>query len=85
MGQISIVLNSRTYRLNCGDGEEQRLAALATYFKDKFDALTRESGGAVNEQLLLMTALLITDELFDALGETSPPSLTPTSPPTSTT
>jgi cell division protein ZapA len=78
MGQVSIALNGRTYRLNCGDGEEERLAALAAYLKDKFDALARDSGGAVNEQLLLMTALIITDELFDAVGETSTPAVSVT-------
>ena len=81
MGQVSIVLNGRTYRLNCGDGEEERLAALATYVKEKFDALTKDASGAVNEQLLLMTALVIADELFDAVGQTSrPPSPSATPP-----
>ena len=70
MGLVSIVLNGRTYRLSCGDGEEERLAALAAYVKEKFDGLASEVGAAVvNEQVLLMTALMVADDLFEALGE----------------
>ena len=31
MGQVTVVLNGRTYRLECGEGEESHLIALAEY------------------------------------------------------
>lgn len=65
MGQVSVTLNGRTYRLACGDGEEARLAEIATYVKSKLDHLAIEFGQAGDDRLLLMTALLITDELYD--------------------
>lgn len=65
MGQVSVTLNGRTYRLACGDGEEARLAEIATYVKSKLDQLAIEFGQAGDDRLLLMTALLVTDELYD--------------------
>jgi cell division protein ZapA len=65
MGQVSVTLNGRTYRLACGDGEEARLAEIATYVKSKLDQLAIEFGQAGDDRLLLMTALMVTDELYD--------------------
>lgn len=65
MGQVSITLNGRTYRLHCGDGEEARVKALADHLASKLDPLVSEFGGTVHDRLLVMTALLVTDELFE--------------------
>ena len=65
MGQVSVTLNSRSYRLACEDGEEARLVELATHVKERVDALTTEFGQVGDERLLLMAALLIADELWD--------------------
>lgn len=66
MGQVAVTLNGRTYRLRCGEGEEERLMQLAAHVRTQLDSLTAEFGQAGDERLLLMAALLITDELFDA-------------------
>ena len=66
MGQILIVLNGRTYRLACGDGQEERLQSLAAHLKSKVDTLAIQFGQVGEERLLLMAGLLVTDELFDA-------------------
>lgn len=65
MGQVTITLNGRVYRLNCRDDEEPRLHALADHVREKLDQLAAEFGAIGNERLLLMSALLIADELFD--------------------
>ncbi len=65
MGQVSVTLNSRTYRLACEDGEEARLVELATHVKERVEQLTLEFGQVGDERLLLMTAILIADELWD--------------------
>ena len=65
MGQVSVTLNSRTYRLACDDGEEERLLELATHVKQRVDQLTLEFGQVGDDRLLLMAALLIADELWD--------------------
>ncbi len=66
MGQVPVNVNGRSYRFECGDGEEARLHELAAYIKNHIDALTREYGNVGDERLLLTAALLITDELLDA-------------------
>ena len=69
MGQVSVTLNDRIYRLVCDDGEEDRLVDLATYVKAKVAHLTEDVGNAGQERLMLMAALIIADELWDARAE----------------
>ena len=66
MGQVAINVNGRSYRFDCGDGEEARLKELAASVKGRVDTLVREYGSVGDERLMLMAALLITDELWDA-------------------
>lgn len=66
MGQVTITLNGRSYRLRCGPGEEPRLIELADVVRAKLDGLINEFGQAGDDRLLLMSALLIADELHDA-------------------
>ena len=51
--------------MRCADGEEERLHMLVDHVRDKLTALTDQFGKAGNERLLLMAAILITDELFE--------------------
>ncbi len=64
MGQVTVSLNGQTYRLRCADGEEQRLFALVEHVRSRVDALTEEFGQVGDDQLLLLSALLVTEELF---------------------
>ena len=66
MGQVAITLNGRSYRFDCGDGEEARLAELAAFVKGRVEEIGRQFGNAGDERILLMAALLIADELWDA-------------------
>lgn len=66
MGQVTVTVNGRSYRLRCGDGEESRLLELAAHVRDRIETLVSEFGQAGDERLTVMAALLITDELFDA-------------------
>ena len=80
MGQVSITLNGRTYRLRCGDGEESRLLQLSGHVRDKIERLAAEFGQVGDDRLMVMAALLITDELFEARtrldeGQPADPSL----------
>jgi len=74
MGQVAITVNGRSYRFECGDGEEPRLKELVAYVKSRMDGLTREHGNVGEERLLLMTALLIADDLWDATSGDQPAS-----------
>ena len=65
MGQISVTIQNRTYRLSCDDGEEGRLTELAAHVRAKADGLVAEHGRIGDEHLMLMSAILVADELWD--------------------
>ncbi|MFM1815867.1 MAG: hypothetical protein RLZ98_2562 [Pseudomonadota bacterium] len=66
MGQVTVTLNGRNYRLQCEDGEERRLERVAQLVSDQLDSIVADVGQAGQERLLVMAALLIADELLDA-------------------
>jgi cell division protein ZapA len=66
---VSISFNNRTYRFACGENEVQRLQDLVKYVKAKLDGLSNEHGGVGDERLILMAALMISDELLDARAD----------------
>jgi alpha-tubulin suppressor-like RCC1 family protein len=51
MGQVSVTLNGRTYRLECGEGEETHLIALAEYLGSHVDTMKRKFGQIGDDQL----------------------------------
>lgn len=69
MAQVAITFNKRSYRFECGEADVERLEAVANYLKAKLDILMREHGQAGDERLVLMAALTIADELFDARAD----------------
>lgn len=69
MGQVSATVNGRTYRLSCEDGQEARLREIADYISEKMRAVTAEFGQVGEDRVLLMAAILISDELFDLRSE----------------
>ena len=69
MGQVSLTLNGRTYRVGCEDGEEKRLGALGAHVREKLETVVRDFGQVGEARLLMMTALLIADELYETRAE----------------
>ncbi|MCK5576100.1 MAG: cell division protein ZapA [Sphingomonadales bacterium] len=65
MAQINITINNQNYSLACRDGEEERLTALAQYVSSKVDHLVGSLGQVGDTRLLLMSALLIADEMHE--------------------
>jgi cell division protein ZapA len=66
MGQATITINGRTYRLQCDDGDEPRLLAVADIVRRRVDSLAGEFAAAGDGRLLLMASLMLADELMDA-------------------
>lgn len=65
MGQVSVTFNNQEHHLACKDGEEERLYMLADYIKEKASALTDRMGPIGDVRLLLMTAIILADEIHD--------------------
>jgi cell division protein ZapA len=65
MGQVSVTLNGRSYRLECGEGEEAHLLELAEYLGTHVDLMKRKFGQVGDDRLILMASLHVTDELWE--------------------
>lgn len=65
MGQVSVTLNGRTYRLECSEGEESHLIELAEYLGSHVDTMRRKFGQVGDDRLILMASLVVTDELWE--------------------
>jgi cell division protein ZapA len=65
MGQVSVTINGRVYRMACDDGQEEHLAQLARDLDARISRL-RESFGEIGDtRLTVMAALVIADELSE--------------------
>jgi cell division protein ZapA len=65
MGQVSVTLNGRTYRLECGEGEEAHLIELAEYLGTHVEVVKRKFGQVGDDRLILMASLHVMDDLWD--------------------
>lgn len=65
MAEVTVTLNGRTYRLECGEGEESHLIALAGYLGSHVDTMTHKFGQVGDDRLILMASLMVTDELWE--------------------
>ena len=66
MAQVTIQINGREYGIACGDGQEGNIFRLAAMLNEKAALLTRGNNHINENQLLVMVALLLADELQDA-------------------
>jgi cell division protein ZapA len=64
MGQVTITLNGRAFRLSCGPGEEARLRELADDLNQRLERLAGNVGQH-DDRLLAMAALLLTEEVSE--------------------
>lgn len=69
MAEVPFSFNKRTYRFQCEEHDAARLSEIVSYFNKKLDELVREHGAVGDERLILMAALMITDELFDTRAD----------------
>ena len=69
MGQISVTLNGRSYRLECSEGEEAHLVELAEYIGSHVNEMRRKFGQVGDDRLILMASLVVTDELWELRRE----------------
>ena len=73
MGQAIVAISGRSYRISCRDGDEARIAGLGTELAARAERLTASLGVMPESQLLVMTSLMLADELADARAGIAPP------------
>ena len=66
MAETAISLNGRMYSFSCGEGEDVRLRELSEIVRAKLDGLVSEYGQVGDDRLLLLSALLIADDMLEA-------------------
>ena len=67
MPLVNVMVNGRAYTIACDDGEEEHLKELSAHVDRKVRELLESVGQVGDSRLLLMAALLVTDDYFDAL------------------
>ncbi|MEM6679217.1 MAG: cell division protein ZapA [Pseudomonadota bacterium] len=69
MPEVTIEIAGRSYRVGCGAGEEDHLRALALRLDTEAQKLSRGASTIPEARLLLMTALVIADRLWECQKE----------------
>jgi cell division protein ZapA len=69
MASVDVRIQGRTHTLQCDDGQEHRLRQVAQYLDRRLQDAAKASGGANDARLLVLTSLLVCDELADARDE----------------
>lgn len=68
MADVEVSVSGRRYKLSCRDGEEDHLRALVRMVDVKAEEITGALGEMTEARTLLLSALLIADELNDMRG-----------------
>ncbi len=66
MAHVTVTIGGRSYRLACNEGEEPHLEGLARQIDSKIAEIRAQVGEIGDQRLVVMAALTIADELFEA-------------------
>ena len=65
MADVDIIINSRTYRVSCKDGEEDRIKLLSSRIDDEVKLLADKIGQLGEARMILLAALVLLDKFDD--------------------
>lgn len=68
MSEVTIIVNGRSYRMACDDGEEEHLEQLGVRLDQAISELREAFGEIGDQRLTVMAAILMTDRLQEAEG-----------------
>jgi cell division protein ZapA len=69
MAKVHVTVNGREYDFSCEDGQERHLTEMAEVVDRRVKDVASAVGQIGEPRLLVMTALLLADELSDAYAE----------------
>ena len=65
MPDVNISINGHIYEIGCDDGQEDRIQDLASYIDHRLQQIARSGAAASDAHLMVLTSLVLADELFD--------------------
>jgi cell division protein ZapA len=65
LAHVTIKLNGYSYTVGCEDGQEQHLMAMAEQVESRIESIKKLGGSSGEARLLVLTALLLADEIHD--------------------
>lgn len=68
MGQVTVTIDGKAFRLACEEGQEAHLRMLAAYFDARIADLRGSFGEIGDLRLAIMAGLMVCDELMEARG-----------------
>lgn len=71
MAQVTVEINGKPYTVGCEPGQEGRVRELAALFDKQVKIVADEVGPLGETRLMLMGALLLSDEVADARARLS--------------
>ena len=69
MAQISLKINGYAYTVGCEDGQEEHLRAMAAAVEERMSRIKALGGQSGESRLLVLSALLMADELHDMAAD----------------
>ena len=65
VADVDIIINSRTYRVSCKDGEEDRIISLSSQINQEVELLANRIGQLGEARMILLAALVLLDKSDD--------------------
>lgn len=62
MAEVDITVNSRSYRISCKDGEEERIMSLASLINQQVLQLSERIGQLGEARMILLASLVLLDK-----------------------
>ena len=69
MAQVTVVVNGRSFRMGCRDGEEARVQELAAEIDSHVQRIRGGTRAVQDDRLFLMAAIMMADQLWEAREE----------------
>jgi cell division protein ZapA len=66
MAQVTVVVNGRSFRMGCREGEEGRVQELAAEIDAHVQRIKDGTRAVQDDRLFLMAAIVMADQLWDA-------------------
>lgn len=69
MAHVTVVVNGRSFRMGCRDGEESRVHELAAEVDSHVQRITAGTKASQDERVFLMVAMMLADQLLETREE----------------